>query len=80
MQYVIQKTYNKRLFVRWDGNVIVFDTKEEVKQHIKENYYFFKNAEYQIIPKLEYFTSDYIINYKDIVDTDRYRDSCVYKA
>lgn len=69
-----------------DQRTILFDTMEEVNIFIEQNYYFFEGVDYEIVPvpesertgiRLSYV--DYF-NFKDIKDTEEYKESICYKA
>lgn len=77
-KFIIQRTDEPNLYTRWDKRVIVFDTIDEVNKHINENFYFYQNTNYKIIPLPRQFKL--VVNYKDIVNTDEYKETCVYEA
>lgn len=69
------------LHAQWDCKTILFNTEEEANDFIEQNYYFFEDAEYEIVdpPEDAIEFIENFINFKDIKDIEEYKESICYK-
>lgn len=91
IKYIIRRKDNG-LHAQWyfdsedEYKTVLFDSTEEVNRYMEEHYYFFENIDYEIVPvtksEREGIRLSYIAycNFKDIKDTEEYKESICYKA
>ena len=80
-KYVITNN-DINLQAQWDYKTILFESEEEAKEFINAHYYFFEEVNYSITPPpedAEEFIENFI-DFKDIKDTEDYKESICYKA